>query len=153
MLYLGGLHYKLQYSHGKQLLNTDTLSRLPPRSPEPEPLEVDLPDYVLALAGFNEEIMSVKELGQLTASDPLLEQVMEFTKNGWLSFVKRLNASKGSMQMGAVLGSQTVVLGLPSWRSNKSKMQCFAHVGRDAPRVVCHEGGCQNIILVDRFGL
>ncbi|XP_049525093.1 uncharacterized protein K02A2.6-like [Dermacentor silvarum] len=92
-LYLGGFRYQLQYCPGKQLLNADALSRLPQRTSEPKLPEGDPPDYLLALAGFDEGTVSVEELRQLTADDPSLSQVMRFTKNGWPSCAKSLNTN------------------------------------------------------------
>ncbi|XP_070385300.1 uncharacterized protein [Dermacentor albipictus] len=65
-LYLGGFRYKLQYSPGKQLLNSDALSRLPQETLEPT-TEGELADYVLALASVQEGAVSVEELQALTA--------------------------------------------------------------------------------------
>ncbi|XP_070386488.1 uncharacterized protein [Dermacentor albipictus] len=70
-LYLGGFRYKLQYSPGKQLLNSDALSRLPQETLEPT-TEGEPPDYVLALACVQEGPVSVEELQALTAGDAVL---------------------------------------------------------------------------------
>ncbi|XP_042143933.1 uncharacterized protein LOC121834249 [Ixodes scapularis] len=86
-LYLGGFRYKLQYSPGKLLLNADPLSRLPLHTPEP-PARSEPPEYVHALASFDDGTVSVEELKQLTAQDVLLTKVVEYTKHGWPTHVK-----------------------------------------------------------------
>ncbi|KAL1476742.1 hypothetical protein MTO96_036284 [Rhipicephalus appendiculatus] len=88
-LYLGGLHYKLQYSPGKQLLNADALSKLSREISEPtaggEP-----PDYVLALACVQEGAVSREELQALTTGDPILANVEQYTRNGRPASAKAL---------------------------------------------------------------
>lgn len=86
-LYLGGFRYKLQYWPGKLLLNADTLSRLPLQTPAP-PARSEPPEYVYALASFDDGTVSVEELKELTARDLLLAEVVEYTKNGWPKHVK-----------------------------------------------------------------
>lgn len=91
-LYLGGFRYKLQYSPGKQLLNSDALSRLPQETSEPT-TEGEPPDYVLALACVQEGVVSAEELQALTAGDPVLSKVMQYTRDGWPSSSKALERS------------------------------------------------------------
>lgn len=81
-LYLGGYKYKLQYVPGKQLLNSDALSRLPQQATgdggEGEP-----PEYVLALESLDEGVVSTRELKDLTAVDTTLRKVQHYVLRGW----------------------------------------------------------------------
>ncbi|XP_070378118.1 uncharacterized protein [Dermacentor albipictus] len=84
-LYLGGFRYKLQYSPGKQLLNSDALSRLPQETLEPT-TEGEPPDYVLALACVQEGPVSVEELQALTAGDAVLSKA---ENSSWSQIISR----------------------------------------------------------------
>ncbi|XP_077565015.1 uncharacterized protein LOC144180556 isoform X1 [Haemaphysalis longicornis] len=81
-LYLGAYQYKLQCTPGRQMFNSDALSRLPRRVPEPVP-DDEPAEYVLSLETLDEGGVTTRELKVLTATDPVLSEVKRYTLNGW----------------------------------------------------------------------
>lgn len=79
-LYLGGYRYKLQYTPGRQLLNSDALSRLPLPlcSPAIEPQ-----DYVFCLESLDEGTVTTRELQHLTERDSTLARIKHYILQGW----------------------------------------------------------------------
>lgn len=79
-LYLGGYRYKLQYTPGKQMLNSDALSRLtlPISGHAVEPQE-----YVFCLHSLDEGTVTTRELQHLTIHDMTLARIKQYGLHGW----------------------------------------------------------------------
>ena len=116
-LQLGGYHYQLQYTAGKNIGNADGLSRLP--LPE-TPSEVIAPPDVTNMMEELAQVVEIRHVQTSTSRDPVLSQVARFLQAEWpdkvpasnsedlLPFFRRRNEL--SLQDGCILWGCRVVI-------------------------------------------
>ncbi|XP_054723042.1 uncharacterized protein K02A2.6-like [Uloborus diversus] len=77
---LSSYDYNLVYKPGKEITNADGLSRLPqPMSPNEE----NSPMEILLLEALKKPLLKCADLARLTALDPILSRVLNWTWRGW----------------------------------------------------------------------